>query len=426
VKIQGDLTQFLKECSESGVFESSGAFQVDTQAGREKLRVFQNQIHIYALLMLIQGLVSLKASSLEVRILPNEIEVKADVKVSAGEVQEAYAARAGLCHSPLGMVAAGINAALSDPGTSVYIETDGESWEVREGATHRRDYSGFLFRQVFRTKGLSLSRIFTRTSIFHDLQKRCRFVPCSFLLDGSVPEPDHGIDFPGTPRLEWFKQGEGFRFVVDDLTPHRWEDGAYIWNRIQPERLSWRRSFRTPSMMVVGLEQGFREKVASCDTVFSVFDVDFKQSGQVKLLRHGVVCEARKHSSLLPNSVTLVDVTDFDSDLSGLRIVLDERFQKLLRELLHPMSQAAELIIAQYPSLCTPYAKSAFPAYSHHGPGIVDSFLRKNVRPLTGWTKSKSGVMEEIQILRDWLEQTRVLLESEEAPAESIPFEISR
>jgi len=411
---KADLSGFYKD----GNVDSQGQFRVDIEVAREKLRSFQEALPAFSVLRVIQGLVASGAGEIAVRLSTDQVEVRSDSLLPLSEVREAYFQDAGLSQSPAGMVAAGLNAAQCDPRVPVWMSAHQQSWDPRADESSDCSEPGFRFVQGLGKRSGWRYLIGNRGKFYTELLKRCRFLPCRFILDGREIEPDLeprvGSDGDGTATvasgLDWLEPGTGFKFVVGDLSPYRWEDGVFVWDRRLPKPLERNRFCYFPSLLYAGLPVDFDQSTARCRTVLSLFEVNRPLQGTVSFLRHGVICESIEDPRLLPSSVVLVDVTPLETDLSGLKIIRNQAYEERFGEVLNMMVRGVELIQHHHPSLMKAYLESAVPSYMFRTDNLLLSTLRTGAGKFLGWAASrkttKNSLQEIDRQLQEWKEKT--------------------
>lgn len=409
------VDDLLSALRADGAGEGVGEFSLDPEKAREKLRSFQEALPSFALLRMVQGLHQAGTSRIELKLGRQEVELRAfGLERSLEEVQAAFAGGAGLATGWAGSVAAGLNAACLDEGAEMEVSLGRLRWEPRGGQSWEQEASGFLF-SCRNSGSKGLKGVWTRATIQREIVARCRFSPCPFELDGRVLEADWEAykDDEGTPvliapQIEVLEEGEGFRFGLGDLSPYRREGETLIWDLAKPRPLEKYRSGFFPTLIYSGLGPQDVE-FKNCRTVIARFDGTRNSPALFHLIRHGVVGEIFPDPEGLPNSMIAIDMSEVPHDLSGLRAIRAEAFERRMNEVQELSAQAARLAIEHtYPALLD-HLKSAIPSHLTR----TNSWFGRSMRTMTskffGWLggmRPPEAYVEQLnQGLIDWLEE---------------------
>lgn len=409
------VNDLLKALSEEGAGKDEGQFSIDPEKGRDKLRSFQQAIPSYALLRMIQGLNQAKATRIELSLSRRETVLRAfGVVADLAEVQAAFRGEASLGRSWAGSLAAGLNAACLDTNAEIEVSLGQSWWDPRSGATQIQEPAGFRFRS-HATRGEGLRGVWKRATIQREVSTRCQFSPCSFLLDGRTLAPDWEAyrDDEGTPvlispQIEYLEEGDGFHFVLGDLSPYRREDDVLIWDREEARSLESYRLQFFPTLLYAGIGPD-DSRVKACRTVISRFDGWKPKPPLIHLIRHGVIGETLIEPECLPNSMLLIDVSELPHDLSGLRPIRGEAFDQRMVEVQQLSVRTAQLALAHTDPAIRKHITGAIPAHLARN----ESLLGRGVRSIASWflRRFSSGERADTYVAKvnhslvEWLEK---------------------
>lgn len=403
--------------------DSQGGFSLNPEIAREKLRVFQESLPSYALLRIVQGLHQLQATEIRVTIWRKQLEIAAQCDgVLLAEVRSAFLGEAGLSASGAGSIAAGVNAATLTKGGQVRLSVGSQVWELEQDVISEQGSKvSFRFSQTL--VGSFLGTVSLRARLQKQIEDRCRYSPCPFILDGRLLTPDwpmytNSEDETTTiaPQLEWLESGSGFSFTVGDLEPYEYRDGLHVWAQVKPEPLRRYRSGFMPTVIYGGLEAGFDSEVIGCRTVISKFEGDWTRPCQVTTLCHSVVGEWFEVADWLPNSRVLMDVSELDMDLSGLKVARNAKYDLRAEEVRQLNHRAARALLKHSAEAARPHLKAAVPAY----------LARKSTWSGRFWRKTTSGLFSVLgstvfaeRRIREMQSKVQRWLDSDRSPGET-------
>ena len=418
------MDSLLAALRQEGVFDSSGGFCLDPERAREKLRVFQEALPAYAALRMISGLHQLRAEAIEVTVHSRRLVIQAwfaQAPLDPELLRQAFLGQAGLGEAGLASLAAGLNACLLDSPVelSFSLRTPGSqlSWDVIEDSMTPRPcpLEGWSLRIVhgFPSTFLGFSR--RRVLLHRELQSRCRFGPCRFMLDGRAVDYDweHYLGSEGDPStiapgVEVLEPGDGMWFTVGDLSPYQPQDGALVWSRSEPIPLERYRSRFFPAQIYLGVDPAQSAPQMACRTVLSCFELRAEMRPcKVHLVRHGVLCETYADRQGLPESYLLMDVSELPADLSGLQTVRDQAFEARWQEARQLMRKAVAALQQHARTSSTNFLRSAVPAYLARSHGFTDRMTRSLAARALGWAADSSLAQKNLahteQQLGEWL-----------------------
>lgn len=364
------IDHFLNSQIQGELVEVGAEFTVDPELGRAKLKPFTEAVPTYGLLRYVQGLHQLGASQIDIHFEPQAFRVVADFKASGplcSDIKKAFDSCELFDGSGLASLASGLVAMTLLPPKSLVVWADTVKWDLHSGQVDTNDSVHSLLEVKVETERGSG---YDRFDFMNEIQRRCRFAPCSITVDEKPLRPtvtdtkvsaeDKGQDEYHT---EWVEPGKGFRYDLVELQNYHRKDQLLILTNKrekQPED-----DFEDGPVIYGGVpEKSFQERAAWIECSHAIaFDTGYKtkedrrkkktiiippEPAQVILLRHGVVCESMSGKDFLDETLVMLDCSDLKSDLSGLRTVTDELFEAKLSEIKKQMLERVECLATEY------------------------------------------------------------------------------
>ena len=321
------MDSFLGDEHGAGKFDSEGEFTLDLVATRRKLAAAQFEKRDFYILKLVQAGVQMGAKRIVIRLLDPEVGVTFEEPEDQSMLDLHVVRRAllnpfKLPHGPLRDIAWGLLSVVTEEAPEIELNTHRQRLRFRDGAD--------------RLNELSVGRPHLEIRVWCGVQKEaevlqehCRYAPVPIIVNR---EEVSGRRFPGEHLAECHLLGAGLR-VRPPLS-------AYASR--EPEKYSRTREKDAR----VTLYERFGADTEPCRALL-VLHRSLDGAAAAYLTKHGVT-DSRpvKLPGGIPGAQVVVCGDQFDTDLTGLRLLQNDTVSAYLAEVTEELGEFAERVAA--------------------------------------------------------------------------------
>lgn len=329
-----DIRSFIEQQREAGAFDSTGNFSVDLRKARQKSSL-SNQDLVGA-----HCLYWLQACSYEkpiaVRLTYDSVRMNGGVQITWEGLARVARGQEELSEPRLKLLRKAIQACASlaeGDAQLFYSHSQHGSFQMNLSTGEVQPYKGAS--EGMDTVGVTFKRKATpeqRAEEQRQLQSRCGFSPVMPRYENrhlTEENPDGYLGRPPCTSLWNTYTHPSYLLALRQWGPQAGRTGFLVEgeNAIRsqvPQRQS------DHSVFLLNRCPGCR--VGRADRVIGI-PLGLEGKGFVRLISRGIVVESFEHDLGVPGSWALACVDDFDTDLSGFKLVRNKAFEQLLAQL---------------------------------------------------------------------------------------------
>ena len=370
-----DIRTFIDQQRQAGAFDSSGRFSLDLRKARQKSELLHQDTSGAHALLWVQATNYLHPH--DVRLAFDSVEVRGEIPFGLEELREIVAGSKSLPPRQRALSRAIQACSTLSQGTSLLSYR-----HRRHGQVQVNVRSGAMLddahpaRQNFDSVRLSFPRQGTawqRAEELRQIESRCGFSP-------SRPRYDSRSLVDENP--------DGYRARPPCRTS---------WNvHTHPSYLLAVQEWKTAAGHIGFLNPGLSEAVflreregqfATCERLVAL-PLGLEGPGSVRLVQRGVLVEEVEFDLGVPGAWAIVCADSLQTDLSGLKLVRDNDFSRVLVELQQHTRQLAQRALAQLESFHLPAPE--------HPPGLLER-LSHWVFPVKNHGSGETDCREEVR-----------------------------